>query len=56
MTRRSDDAAISCIGHYYKKLLANIFLGNFIGYFILVIFQFYLLPHVLPFISAKGFA
>ncbi|MEC0788342.1 acyltransferase family protein [Bacillus haynesii] len=26
-----------------KKLLANIFLGNFIGYFILVIFQFYLL-------------
>lgn len=26
-----------------NKLLANIFLGNFIGYFILVIFQFYLL-------------
>ncbi|WFA05214.1 acyltransferase family protein [Bacillus sp. HSf4] len=26
-----------------QKLLANIFLGNFIGYFILVIFQFYLL-------------
>ena len=28
---------------FVQKYLANVFLGNFIGYFILVIFQFYLL-------------
>lgn len=28
---------------FVQKYLANVFLGNFIGYFILVIFQFYML-------------
>ncbi|MDA1476916.1 acyltransferase family protein [Bacillus changyiensis] len=37
MTQQVDGLAM------VKKLFANIFLGNFIGYFILVIFQFYLL-------------
>lgn len=41
---------------FVQKYLANVFLGNFIGYFILVIFQFYMLHMMFHEVLEKSIA